>query len=676
MFLPKIIFIRKDWIKGAVDIQPITERLLWIHGTFHGVTRTIMVVYAPTECADEATKEDFYLSMATEFNKIRQSYGDNIIIMGDFNARVGTNVGFEHTDEETLGPFGIHDDVRNNVNGALLREFCATNNFKIADTYFKAEDDDYGTWHHSTGHEYIAALDHVLVHSNTWTKIHHCGVRHTDYALPPTDHRVVYLDVIGPPLGANRAKKTPRIPMTDAQKLRKERTKMNKRILENSNNKDADKENQHLGALIAIEVGRLMDAHTAKMPMHLDPREELDQLLAILTLSLDNARIQLWPQGVPFTKTPRPGSWIDGEPITKIRITEKHKAYMRLQTLRRDPAAAPADIKAAEAASKLADKKVKRQLRRTREKHFIRLANRIQTAHDAMNYKMYYKLANLVNLPEGKEISRGPQVLDENQVAKKDKTLTRNPEETRERWTEHWRELFNQPGDIGQQVADLLPAQKPENVSIFDTPFTMAELTHGLRKMANDKAAGPDGYTVEVQKYINCPEQRKALLGLFNRALETGDMPAAWKNVIIVAVYKRKGPMDDCNNYRGISLISHNSKLLERMLLERLEPGLEEYIPINQYGFKKKCGTAEAILISKLLGNSAYNQRMSDIRCYVDLTKAYDKVNRELLWKILRRLGIPERLVNLITSFHEGAFAQAQVNGVLSSPFPLQRGLK
>ena len=137
---------------------------------------------------------------------------------------------------------------------------------------------------------------------------------------------------------------------------------MSRRILENSNNKDADKENQQLGALIAIEVGRLMDAHIAQMPMNLDPREELDQLMAILTLSLDNARIQLWPQGVPFSKTPRPGSWIDGEPITKILITEKHKAYMRLQTLRQDPTAAPADIKAAEAASKMADKKVKRQL--------------------------------------------------------------------------------------------------------------------------------------------------------------------------------------------------------------------------------------------------------------------------------------------------------------------------
>ena len=134
-----------------------------------------MVVCAPTERTDEATKEDFYLSMASEFNKIRQSYGDNIIIMGDFNARVGTNVGYEHTDEETLGPFGIHDDVRNNANGAQLREFCAINDFKIADIYFMAADDDYGTWHHSTGPEYIAALSprkYLDQNSSLWGSQH------------------------------------------------------------------------------------------------------------------------------------------------------------------------------------------------------------------------------------------------------------------------------------------------------------------------------------------------------------------------------------------------------------------------------------------------------------------------------------------------------------------------
>jgi len=323
---------------------------------------------------------------------------------------------------------------------------------------------------------------------------------------------------------------------------------------------------------------------------------------------------------------------------------------------------------------KAANRKVRKQLKRTREKHFIRLAKRIQAAHDAKDYRLYYKLANLVSLPERKEITRGPQILDQKQVRKLDKTLTRNVEETQVRWKEHWMGLFNQPGEVGPGIEALLPTQLPTNLDILDTPFTSAELSAGLRKMANDKAPGPDGYSIEVEKYLNSPELRNALLALFNKALEAGEVPAQWKNVIITAVYKRKGAMDDCNNYRGISLLSHNSKLLERMLLHRLEISLDEYIPINQYGFKKNCGTVDAILISKLLGTSAYNQRMADIRCYVDLTKAYDKVNRELLWKILRRLGIPEKIVRLLISFHEGALPRPTWKESYQALFPLTEG--
>ena len=65
------------------------------------------------------------------------------------------------------------------------------------------------------------------------------------------------------------------------------------------------------------------------------------------------------------------------------------------------------------------------------------------------------------------------------------------------------------------------------------------------------------------------------------------------------------------------------------------------------------------------------------MRCYIDLTKAYDKVNREILWKMLRLYGIPEELVKIIISFHEGAIARLRLDGNLSElDIPLQRGLK
>jgi len=64
------------------------------------------------------------------------------------------------------------------------------------------------------------------------------------------------------------------------------------------------------------------------------------------------------------------------------------------------------------------------------------------------------------------------------------------------------------------------------------------------------------------------------------------------------------------------------------------------------------------------------------VRCYIDLTKAYDKVNRQILWKMLRLYGIPEELVKIIISFHEGATARLWLDGELSVlDIQLQRGL-
>jgi hypothetical protein len=58
------------------------------------------------------------------------------------------------------------------------------------------------------------------------------------------------------------------------------------------------------------------------------------------------------------------------------------------------------------------------------------------------------------------------------------------------------------------------------------------------------------------------------------------------------------------------------------------------------------------------------------------LTKAYDKVNRDILWEILLKLGVPQNIVNLIKALHEGAQASVRVDGNVSDPFGLNNGLK
>ena len=67
-------------------------------------------------------------------------------------------------------------------------------------------------------------------------------------------------------------------------------------------------------------------------------------------------------------------------------------------------------------------------------------------------------------------------------------------------------------------------------------------------------------------------------------------------------LHKEKGPRDECDSYRGISLMSHKGTLLERLILNRLKPALGEIIPANQFWFTEKCGTQDAILFSRILG--------------------------------------------------------------------------
>ena len=121
----------------------------------------------------------------------------------------------------------------------------------------------------------------------------------------------------------------------------------------------------------------------------------------------------------------------------------------------------------------------------------------------------------------------------------------------------------------------------------------------------------------------------------------------------------------------------HKGKLLERLILNRLKPALVDFIPANQFSFTEKCGTQDAMFISRLIGIDATKRHTGLVRGYIDLTKAYNKVNREILWKILRLYGLPEEIVVVIVEFHEAARAVLQLNGEISPTLiSLNRGLK
>ena len=100
------------------------------------------------------------------------------------------------------------------------------------------------------------------------------------------------------------------------------------------------------------------------------------------------------------------------------------------------------------------------------------------------------------------------------------------------------------------------------------------------------------------------------------------------------------------------------------------------WIPESQCRFRNERGTVDVILVSRYLSSLVLEKGMKLYKCFVDLTKAYDKVDRNILWMVLERRGVPVKLLNLLKGLLVGAVARVRVNGKYSERFVLEMGLK
>ena len=108
------------------------------------------------------------------------------------------------------------------------------------------------------------------------------------------------------------------------------------------------------------------------------------------------------------------------------------------------------------------------------------------------------------------------------------------------------------------------------------------EVKEALCRMKTRKAIGPDAILIEVWKCLG-EFGVKWLMNLFNKILQSNKMPDEWRKSTLIPLYKNKGVIQDCSNYRGIKLISHTIKLWEKVIEHRLREHAK--IAENQFGF-------------------------------------------------------------------------------------------
>ena len=122
--------------------------------------------------------------------------------------------------------------------------------------------------------------------------------------------------------------------------------------------------------------------------------------------------------------------------------------------------------------------------------------------------------------------------------------------------------------------------------------------------------------------------------------------PQDWKRSVFIPIPK-KGNAKECSNYSTIALISHASKVILKILPDRLQQKVNRELPNVQAGFRKGRGTRDEIANIWWNIEEARELQKNIYFCFIDYNKAFDSVDHHKLWKILKEMGIPDNLTCL-----------------------------
>ena len=148
---------------------------------------------------------------------------------------------------------------------------------------------------------------------------------------------------------------------------------------------------------------------------------------------------------------------------------------------------------------------------------------------------------------------------------------------------------------------------------------------------------------------------------LFSLVWSTELIPEEWKQGIILPLWKWKGSRSDCSNYRGINILSVPGKLFTMMLLDKSIQFIRKCRWIQQAGFMPNRSTTEPIYTIRQVIEKAREFQRTAYIVFVDFKAAFDLIDRESLWLILKRTGLPDRYCRLFKALYTSSKAPSRL---------------
>ena len=595
-----------------------------------GRERGIFLVsaYAPIGAAPQADWDVFFSDLE---DCIAKKQNNDILLIGaDINSSLGrADNGSDDAQDAASSPIGSFGLKHRNASGERFYTFLASNGLRALSTFFKKK--HYGSWCHPRSKK-LHQLDHILVESKDFNNFTDCG-RSTQ--VVSSDHMPVRCKL--------RLESNLKRAVTDRNKmLRKDFSSL---LGPTSKKEDEPTPSDEARTKFCLNVlGKMSEEDFFEV------FEVFGEAPVTAYQKLSNA-VQSAMRDLP-KKGKKSPVWFELHANSIRPLIDKRNALAGLNFSKPTVSSRRAFIDAREA-----------------------VKNAVIAAKNAWIVSMCDKVDSIAGMGSGghlacwgaiKELRGGLSKVRKIvavRMTKSDGTKSKSDQEDADVHAEHCEKLYGKMPSGDMLAVFQMLKQHPILHDLADVPEDEEFTKIGVGNL-NLSGPGITGTHAAVWKaLLQVPETKQLVYNIVIDFWETEEAPEEWEHGLL-KILPKKGDLSLPGNYRGIMLLEVAYKIVANIIQKRLIKVHQALNNLQQCGFLPGVGCNDANYTVRGAAKKRREHGLETWILFIDLVKAFDTVNREMLWEVLLRLGVPDKLVRLLKALHKRVVVHLEVGGV------------